>query len=849
MHRGGSPEVRVRGIGSYPGSGNTSPLFVVDGMFFDNIDFLSPADIKSLNVLKDASAAAIYGVRAANGVVIIETRSGRLNTPARITYDGYYGIQRAQNVLKMANAEQFTRMANESGSAPEAQSILEAIQRYGRSRVNPDVPDVDTDWYETILRDAPVQSHSIDVSGGGSQATYSVGVNYFDQEGILDMRNEYQRFNLRTKLDYQATDWFKIGGNVIWSNATRYNPDNSAWFRAYSAVPILPVFDPMSLDTVTMLANAQDIGYRGGQNPLVSTIYGEDQERIRKLLGNFFVEFSILPDDRLTFKSAYNSSFSSINGRNLDFPYFIGNDFQRENSTINKNTSTTLNQIWDNLLTYKDQFGKHGLTVLLGTAYRDEFNEALRGNAQNFPTGQEAGFFISQAEAETSRAFDNAGREYGFSYFSRLAYNFDNKYLLYGTFRADGTNKYQETFGYFPTFGAGWVVSEENFFRVPVVDYLKVRASWGQLGNDAVRASDGAATTNTITTSLGNEQVTGTQTSNLFEFLEWEVVEETNVGLTAELLNNKLSLDVDYYTRDTKNATIPILRPAIGGSVRRNAGVIRNSGLEVAVGFNGSLTGGLNYSIGANAASLKNEVLDVFNQPFIDGGSAEFRQRTVVGQPIFSFFGWQTDGVYQNQAEIEADPIALSNNLVPGDLRYVDENGDGVIDGDDRGFIGSYLPTFNWGGSIALDYRGFDVSATFFGQSGNQILNRRRGEVIFTQDTNVDAELAENTWRGAGTSNVYPSSEGRRKAWNQRLSNQWIEDGTFWRIQNVQLGYLLNGAKLFGEGAPNIRLYMTADRPLTVFDYNGFTPEIGDGVDRQTYPIAATYTAGLNVRF
>lgn len=849
---GDAPKVRIRGVGSYPGSDNEAPLYVVDGMFFDNIDFLNNNEIKSISVLKDASAAAIYGVRAANGVVLIETKSGSYDSPAQITYDGYYGVQIAQNVMKMANAEQFTTMALESGSEADISFIGNAMQRYGRSRINPNVPDVNTDWYDVILRDAAITNHSINVSGGSSKAAYSVGTSYFMQEGILDMKNEYERFNLRSKVDFKATDWFTIGGNAIISNGRRFLPENGAWFRAYYAVPIMPVFDEKNTDADPLqLANAQDLGYRGGQNPLVSTEFNENEQKIRKLLGNFYVQFNIL-QEKLTFKSSYNSAFTSINQRNLDFPYFLGNNFQRENSAIYRSNTTFFNQIWDNILTFKDSYGQHNLTAMAGSSYRDEAYDQLEVRGLNFPIDQEAAWFIDQAETlDTDRGNvgDDGARFYGISYFGRIAYNFANKYLLYGTFRADGSNKYQEKWGYFPTVGVGWVLSQENFFNVNGIDYLKFRASWGELGNDRIQASDGATTTSVVTTSLGDTQYSGTQTSNTFSALRWEVVEETNVGLTAEFLRSRLSLEADYYTRDTKNAAIRVNIPAIGGTVLRNVGVIRNSGVELALNWNNSTASGIKYSIGGNIATLKNEVIDLFGQTHIDGGTAEFRQRSTVGESLLAFYGREVAGVYQNQAEIDADPDAVANGLEPGDLKYVDQNGDGIIDDDDRVVLGSYLPNLMFGANLAVSYKGFDLSANFYGQSGNKILNRRRGEVIFTNDTNMDADLAINRWHGEGTSNSYPSSKGMRKGWNQKLSNYWVEDGAFWRIQNVQLAYNLDGEKFFGTGAPDLRISFTADRPLSIFDYNGFTAEIPDGVDRQTYPIPAVYTVGLNVKF
>ncbi len=849
---GDAPTVRIRGVGSYPGQNNEAPLFVVDGMFFDDIDFLNNNDIKSITVLKDASAAAIYGVRAANGVVLIETKSGNFDQPAQITYDGYYGIQTPQQVLKMANAEQFTTMALESGSEADISFIMNAMQRYGRSRVNPNVPDVNTDWYDVIMRNAQITNHSINVSGGGSRAAYAIGGSYFFQEGMLDMKNEFERFNLRSKVDYQATDWLTIGGNAIFSNGRRFLPDNAAWFRAYHAVPILPVFDEQNTDaTPLQLANAQDLGYRGGQNPLVATEFNEDEQKIRELLANFFVEIELLPN-KLTFKSAYNSSFQNINQRSLDFPYFIGNNFQRENSAIYRFNENYFNQIWDNFLTYEDNFGLHNLTVMLGTSYRDEAYDQLEVRGLNFPVGQEEAYFIDQAETldtDRNNVGDDGRRFYGLSYFGRIAYNFNNRYLLYGTFRADGTNKYQETWGYFPTVGVGWVLSEEPFFNVPGVDYLKFRGSWGELGNDRIQASDGATTTTVVITSLNDMQFTGTETSDVFSALRWEVVEETNVGMTAEFLGSRLSVEADYYIRDTKNAAINVAIPAVGGTVLRNVGVIRNSGFELAMNWSQTTASGLSYRIGGNITTLDNEVRDLFGQTHIDGGTAEFRQRSIVGEPLLAFFGWETDGVYQNQAEIDADPVAVANNLEPGDLRYIDQNGDGLVDADDRVVLGSYLPSFTFGANLGVSYKGFDLSANFYGQTGNKILNRRRGEVIFTNDTNMDADLAINRWHGEGTSNEYSSSKGIRKGWNQRLSDYWVEDGEFWRIQNVQLAYNLQGDKFFGPGAPNFRISLTADRPVSFFDYNGFTAEIPNGVDRQVYPIPATYTVGLNVQF
>ncbi|WP_150452397.1 SusC/RagA family TonB-linked outer membrane protein [Arenibacter lacus] len=845
---GQSPTVRVRGIGSYD-QGASGPLYVVDGMFFNNIDFLNTSDITSISILKDASAAAIYGVRAANGVVLIETKSGSPNQRPEITYDGYSGFQVAQNILKLANAEQFTTIAMESGSAPDAQFILNAMQRYGRSRVNPNVPNVNTDWYDEITRQALITSHSIGITGGSEDATYSIGANYFGQQGILKMKNQYDRFNLRSKIDFKVSDWLRVGGNTIISNATRYDAENSAWRSAYFAVPILPVLDPQNTNAFPKnYANAQDLGYRGGQNPFPLMDLNENRLKIRNVLANFYAQVNIVPE-RLTFKTAYNHNFETMEGRQVRLPYFIGNNFQRENSQLIKRNATISNQIWDNTLTYTNSFGKHDLTVLLGSSFRDESFDLLRAEGLNFPQSGEEAYFLDQAQSiVTAGVGDDGKREYGFSYFTRVSYNYDNRYLLYGTFRADGTNKYQEKWGYFPTVGAGWVVTEENFMdNNGIFDYLKLRGSWGELGNDKIASSDGSITSSVVLTALGDTQFSGLKTNSDFTALKWEVTEEINAGISARFLDNNLSLEADYYIRDTKDAVIPVARPLIPGSTRQNVGEIRNSGFELALNWDKQVADDFSYSIGANIATLKNEVLDINGAVALDAGTAEFRQRSMVGQPIFAFFGREVAGVYQNAAEIQADPVAVANNLVPGDFKYKDQNGDGEINDDDRVVLGSFLPSYSFGFNIGVNYKGFDLSASALGQGGNKILNRKRGEVIFTNDTNVDRDFAMNRWHGEGTSNSYPSAAGIRKGWNQRLSDYFIEDGDFFRIQNITLGYTLN-RKGSNSGIPETRIYLTAEKPLTLFNYNGFNPEVANGVDNETYPIPSVYTIGVNIK-
>jgi TonB-linked SusC/RagA family outer membrane protein len=848
---GATPTVRIRGIGSYPGSNNEDPLYVVDGMFFDKIDFLNSADIESISVLKDATAAAIYGVRAANGVVLITTRSGQYNKKAEITYDGYYGVQIAQNVLKMANSEQFTAMAMESGSAADSLYILNAMQRYGRSRVNPNVPAPNTDWYSEILRPAQIENHSLGLAGGSERASYSIGINYLSQEGIQNMKNEYRRFNLRSKLDYKATDWLTVGGSMIVSNITDYKPQDAAWHTAYYAVPVMPVIDEQNTDAwPTPYASADLLGYRDAKNPFPVMDYNENLHKNLNLLANFYAQVDFIPR-KLTLKTTYNQNYFQNNIREIGLPYFVSSNSQRPDSYITRTARTNNYIYWDNVLTYTNTFGTdHNLVLMAGTSYRQEKEIWMKAQGINFPLEPEQAWYINLSQTVPSEQVDDGGLgEYGLSYFGRLSYNYKYKYLVYATMRADGSSKYQQKWGYFPSVGLGWVLSEEDFMsNVEAIDYLKLRASYGQLGNDKIAASDGATTTTVVTTAIDDQLTSGTITSSTFSSLEWEVVEEYNLGLTSRFMDSRLMFEADYYIRNTNNAVISVQIPMTGGTIMKNVGVIRNSGFEFLLGWDDQV-GSLNYHLGANLSTLKNETMDLYGQPYIDGGMAEFRQRTIVGEPLLAFFGYETDGVYQTPEEVAADPVAVANGLVPGDFRYRDTNGDGDIDDDDRVVLGSYFPTLMYGFDASVMWRNFELSAYFMGQSGNKILNRKRGEVIWTNDGNMDADLAVNRWHGEGTSNIYPSSAGLRRGWNQKMSDYFVEDGKFFRIQNVQLAYNIDNWKLFGADMPHIRVNFTARRPLTLFSYNGFNPEVSDGVDRQTYPVPAIYTFGLTINF
>ncbi|GET28296.1 hypothetical protein SD074_04980 [Prolixibacter sp. SD074] len=734
------------------------------------------------------------------------------------------------------------------------------MQRYGRSRINPNVPDVNTDWYKEIMHSASrQQNHSLSITGGDKNTDYSVGVSYFEQQGLLKMKNSYERLNFRGNLDQEVNNWLKVGLNMNLSNGIKYLANDAAWFDAYHAVPILPVYDQENYDDLVSqeiphpshYANAQILQYRDIQNPFFDLAYTNHKQDIKKIYAGLYAEISIIPK-KLTFKTDYNISWMFLRDRNVGLPFYVSatSNQNRQLSTLTTSRTLQANKYFDNVLTYTDKFGRHNVTAMAGTSYRDEWYDWLQGYAEDVPL-QENSWYIGQSRSEDSKTVDdNAERIYGMSYFGRIAYNYGDKYLAYVTLRREGTSKYQQKWGTFPAFGLGWVISEESFFSgINFINYLKFRGGWGRLGNDKIARQDGANTTTPIYIAVDDTKTDGTTTTNTFGYLGWEIVEGTNAGLSARLFDNRLSIESDYYIRDTKDAAIPVLLKLQPGSILKNVGVIRNSGFELAMTWNGQISKDFSYTVGANLSTLKNEVRDLYGQQYLDGGQAEFRQRSQIGEPLLSFYGYKVAGVYQNQAEVDADPIATANGLVPGDLKFADQNNDQVIDDNDKVFLGSYFPDLTYGANLGLRYKNIEFSMNIMGQRGNKILNRKRGEILWTNDTNIDANLANGLWHGEGTSNKYPSAAALRRGWDQNFSNYFLEDGAFWRIQNIQIAYNIKGSKLLGAGMPDARIYLTAEKPLTVFNYNGFSPEVPDGIDRQFYPVPAVYTIGLNLKF
>ena len=860
---GSSPTVRIRGVGSL---NNEGPLYVVDGMFFDNIDFLSSNDIEDMSILKDASAAAIYGVKAANGVVLITTKKGKLNTPTKITYDGYLGFQTPVHMLKMANGSEYASMEIAKQNSSDLAHVTLSAQKFGGSGTN---PTTNTDWYNEILKNsAMTHSHNLSISGGSEKATYNLGMSYLYQDGVMISQNNYKRFNILAQTDFQAYNWLKVGYKVILSNSTLFSPNNAAFSYAYYASPLYPVYDPTNTTaTPTDYASSTSIGFANGaySNAVAAANYYYDKTTSWQVMPSVYAEVSLIKN-KLTFKTQLSEKYASNLELNYTPAYFV-DAYQLSPNSLSQLAETKdswNNYIVDNLLTYKDAFQKHHFTAMVGQSIRDERWRQLKGTAPDVPGPQEEYLYLalSQAAATSYTVTDDGTDFHGFSWFGRATYDYASKYLLSATFRADGSSKFQQHWGYFPSVGAGWIVSEESFMKNQhVLDYLKARVSWGMLGNDGVpnNVNFATATTNNgvygSTATADGAYVPGYTINSLFtKYMKWEVVNEWDAGIDFSTLGQRLTGTLDYYHRMTNNLAFNKQLPMTNTQVYGNWGKVLNQGVEVTLNWADKI-GDLGYHVGVNMTTVKNSVQDLGGLAYMMTGVAEFPTRMEVGKPINYFYGYQVVGVYQNQAQIDADPIAKANGLTPGDFKYKDQNGDGVLDANDRVNLGNYLPKVTYGANLGCSYKNFELNVMLQGQAGNKILNMNRARRLWYSDMNGDAKLVTNLWSGDGSTNSYPSAYGTTKAWNNAASSFFVEDGSYLRIQNIQVAYTFRLSNQ--QGAPQLRLSLTADRPLIFTKYSGFTPEITGaindlknlGYDNQVYPASATYSIGWRLIF
>lgn len=859
-------DVVIRGVGT---NGNSSPLYVVDGLPVGDISYLNNADIESIDLLKDAASAAIYGSRAANGIVLITTKQGKVGK-AQLSFDSYYGVQQVANKIEMLNAREYATILNEqainSGKLPYYTNAQISAMGEG------------TDWIDQILVDnAVTQNYSVGLQGGNGGSVYSTSFSYTQQEGIVggpDYSN-YERFVARINSEHKLyNDIITIGENLTFSYVQQVGiADQGQYYNnlrgAFNTNPMIPVYDTKG----EFYNNAQGefIDQGTHSNPYASLVYNNQREGgNQRLVGNVYVEAE--PIDGLTFRSSIGIEIGTGQSRSLTPVYQLSiYDFQ-DTSSVNQSLNKNLNWNLENTLRYDKNFGAHELQVLVGASAQKWSGESVSATNANLAfNGLKFAYLGNTTYANGPRmSVSGSGYESTIaSYFARVMYNYDEKYLFTATMRSDGTSNFAKgnRWGYFPSVSAGWVASNEDFFPTSPLTFLKIRASWGQNGNNFVPAfrylAPIAVTNYNYNFGTAEGQLVPGAIPNRISNpdLQWETSEQINIGADAEFLDGQIFANIDWYRKSTKDWLIqpPILATAGAEAPYINGGNVVNTGLELVLGWKDQV-GEVDYSISVNGAYNNNEVQNIPTEDGIIHGQAnelwnnapEF-YRAQEGFPVGYFWGYKTLGIFQNEAEVSAyrgveGPI--QPNALPGDLIIQDTNEDGVITDADKTIIGDPNPDFVFGFNITAEYKGFDLLVNANGVLGNQLVQSYRS--VTDQYSNFTKDIL-NRWHGEGTSNELPRlyENGRNYS---NFSDIFVKDGDFLRINNITLGYDLTKV-IQSEFFNQVRVYFTAQNAFTFTKYSGMDPEIGygqtfaRGVDVGYYPRPRVFMAGLNIKF
>ena len=854
---GSSPVIRVRGMGSV--RSDTEPLYVVDGVLTGNISFLSSNDVESMTVLKDASASAIYGIRAANGVIIITTKKGTKDKTA-INYSGYTGFQKPVNIMEMADAKEYIQLLNEKGEI--------AARKTGGSFTpyNADDYNVTTDWFGEILRDKALMSnHDLSISGGNEKALYALGIGYYKQEGLM-LYDLYKRIKLRASVESKIKDFINIGFTANFSNTNSDNSPNVSQ-DAFIAPPAVPVIDEA---TGNYMALTEFGDY---SNPMVSLFYNNNITNNIRILGSGYAEFNLTK--KLTFKSSYGLDGIFKRDRIYKPKYTLtGGTPSDEVEQLERKFAYNIDSYWDNTLTYSNIFGgRHNFTLMAGMSAQQQKGVWLRAARLGVPHyGTDNTLYLNLGIPDSQTNDDGGSRVSSVSYFGRLNYSFLERYLMTATVRRDGSSIFPKNNRYdiFPSVGLGWVISKENFMgNLTFFEHLKLRASWGEMGNNRIPELTAVSTVDYGTgnsTEFGGVIAQGASATYIGPAnLMWEITREFDIAMEGMMLQSRLNFEFDYYNKKTLGAIFPVTtNSALGASnssyLDNNADV-QNKGVEVSLSWKDRL-GSINYRMSGNISINHNEVVSLRPGTIgIYGGymNVNASTYTTLGHPIGEFYGRQVIGIFQNDSEIQSykgpENTPIQPNAQPGDFKYADINNDGTINDKDRTFLGSALPTHNYAFSLYMDYKGLDFQIDFYGQGGNRIYNAKRFRQIGNE--NYDKDFYKNRWHGEGTSTTYPSAD--MSSQDNKVVNSWtIEKGDFFRIQNMQIGYTLPQKLTSFIKIGSVRVYANAACPVTWFKYKGFTAEIvktgpesatSQGVDSYVYPMSATYNFGLNINF
>ena len=887
---GAGMKVNIRGLGTI---GNSGPLYVIDGIPGGDISILNPADIQSVDVLKDAASAAIYGAQAANGVVLVTTRSGGRGR-GQVSFDSYIGVQNAIRLAPMLNAQEYKTIMNEQA----LNSGAALIDFDGMSGL------ADTDWLaQMFVKNAATQNHSLNISGGSETSSYAISFNRIDQEGVVggkDISN-YQRYGFRVNTEHKLyKEVLKVGQhlnfNYIRNNGISVgNQYNNTLRGAFITSPLSPVFRDNNKYNSPYNDTSDSPWYNGDGNPYGQMMTNSNNRNdSQRLMADLYGELQ--PIKNLRVKSVFGINYYAGEYRSFQPLYrFSVYSFNENHTTTGQNMSKGHTLTWTNTASYDFNVGTaHHFDAMVGMESQRYQGTYLSASNWNL-LSQFDDFAYAYLDNTTGKAHLDAdgnvvetrgiggGPENIYrraSYFGRVGYNYLEKYLFNATLRADGSSKFARgnRWGYFPSFSAGWVLTNEDFLadnRISGLDFLKLRFSWGQVGNQSIDDFQFASPINTSTGFSSSDPaafyVFGTSKTNVpgaypsrlsNPNVRWETSEQTNVGVDAHFLNSRLEVYADYYIKNTKDWLVqaPILATAGAGAPYINGGDVKNTGLELSLTWKDKV-GDLAYRLGANGAYNKNLVGNIPTEDGIIHGptgqlfdnSDEF-YRAQNGQPIGYFWGYKTDGIFQNTTEIEAWKSAgkgiLQPGVKPGDVRYVDVNADGKIDASDKVNLGVGMPKFVFGFNVGLDYKNIDFSVVANGVMGNHIVQSYRNHT--NKQANYTTAILQR-WTGEGTSDRIPRVTETNVNW--QFSDLYLQKGDFLRISNVTLGYDLSRLIKWNY-LSQLRLYAQAQNVFTFTRYDGMDPEIGygtsgwvSGIDLGYYPRPKIYLVGLNVKF
>jgi TonB-linked SusC/RagA family outer membrane protein len=886
---GSDMKVTIRGLGTV---GNSGPLYLIDGVGGD-ISTLNPADIESIDVLKDAASAAIYGAQAANGVVLITTKSGK-EGKATISFDAYYGIQNVARKAQMLNAQQYMTIMDE-------QAVNEGKSPYDWNSIN-SIYDAngnvyDTNWIDSMFQnDAKTESYTLGITGGSATSTYALSLGYMNQEGIVggsDVSN-YSRYNFRINSDHKVIkDLLKVGEQVSFiykkNNGIGVgNQYNNTLRSAFGTSPIAPIYSDNNIYDSPYNDTSSSDWYNGDGNPYGSMMTNNNnQTKNATFSGNAYAELT--PLKGLKIRSNFGVVYSSNEYRSFTPLYhFSVYSYNDTRTSVSQNMNHSLGMTWTNTATYDWTINDHAFNALIGMeAYRYEgtYVGASQGSLKEGFDDWSHAFVSNGTETSTANGVSASGspndESRSVSYFARLGWNWKETYMINATLRADGSSRFASgnRFGYFPSVSAGWTISNEKFMESTKswLDFLKIRVSWGQVGNQNIDNYQYLApikNTNThylfgsgysdsdAADQLGKNW--GAYPSRLANAdLTWETSEQTNIGFDARLLQSRLGVNFDFYVKNTKDWLVqaPILATVGAGAPYINGGSVKNTGVELALTWNDQIGRDFTYNIGVNGSYNKNKVGEIPNEDGIIHGSSnqlydnspEF-YRAENGKAIGYFWGYKTDGLFQNQQEIN-DWIAAGNGILqsdvqPGDVRYVDVNHDGVIDDNDKVDLGNGMPDFTFGFNLGFTYKNFDFSVVASGAAGQQIVQSYRGQT--NKYANYTTAILDR-WTGEGTSYKIPRVTEQNINW--QFSDLYVQDGDYLRISNITVGY--DFAKLLRcKAISQCRLYAQVQNAFTFTKYDGMDPEIGygtdswaSGIDVGYYPRPRTFLVGVNLKF